>query len=292
MSNVLVDRMRQMIDLRYAEPLTLRALSTEIGRQPAYLGRLFRHEVGASVREYLTSVRLAHAAELIREGVKVEAVALNVGYRSKKNFYQQFKRQYGTTPVLCRTGPRNAAIGCSAIRQCCRVQQLPTLNMRVRASADGVAPKPANASVTGSDDAIIRTPTRAWQLAIQAQRAMLRRFNQLCVGLLLTDDRGRYVAANGAALAMTGYPADRLYELSPDKLFLAAPVRDTHCAWQFLLRRHSQTTRTPNATLRTMTGDEVAVHVVTVRNFLWGRREMSAMLDRVILPMNDPMSPA
>jgi AraC-like DNA-binding protein len=290
-SNVLVDRMRQMIDLRYAEPLTLRTLSTEIGRQPAYLGRLFRQKVGTSVREYLTSVRLAHAAELIREGVKVEAVALKVGYRSKKNFYQRFQRQYGTTPVLCRTGPRNAAIGCSAMRQCCPVQQLPTLNMGVPAPADGVAPKSADASVTGSVDAI-RTSTRAWQLAIQAQRAMLRRFNQLRVGLLLTDDRGRYVAANGAALAMTGYPADQLYELSPDKLFLAAPVRDTRCAWQFLLRRHSQTTRTPNATLRTMTGDEVAVHVVTVRNFLWGRREMSAMIDRVILPMNDPWSPA
>ena len=51
------------------------------------------------MREWLTSVRLAHASQLIREGTKVEAVSLLVGYRSKKNFYRRFKRRFGTTPV-------------------------------------------------------------------------------------------------------------------------------------------------------------------------------------------------
>jgi transcriptional regulator GlxA family with amidase domain len=35
--------------------------------------------------------------------VKVEAVSLLVGYRSKKNFYRQFKRRFGTTPFAHRT---------------------------------------------------------------------------------------------------------------------------------------------------------------------------------------------
>ena len=69
-------------------------------RQPSYLGRLFRQEVGTTVRNYLTLVRLEHAAALIHDGVKIEAVALTVGYRSKKNFYEQFKRHFGTTPML------------------------------------------------------------------------------------------------------------------------------------------------------------------------------------------------
>jgi AraC-like DNA-binding protein len=59
---------------------------------------MFRREVGVPMREWLTRVRLDHAAALIREGVKVEAVSLLVGYRSKKNFYRQFKRRFGTTP--------------------------------------------------------------------------------------------------------------------------------------------------------------------------------------------------
>jgi len=67
-------------------------------RQASYLGALFRRETGLSVRQFLTRVRLDRASTLIREGVKIEAAALLVGYRSKKNFYRQFKRRFAMTP--------------------------------------------------------------------------------------------------------------------------------------------------------------------------------------------------
>jgi two-component system response regulator YesN len=76
----------------------LHSLAKELHRQGAYLGAMFRREVGVPMRQWLTAVRLDHASVLIREGVKVEAVSLLVGYRSKKNFYRQFKRRFGTTP--------------------------------------------------------------------------------------------------------------------------------------------------------------------------------------------------
>jgi transcriptional regulator GlxA family with amidase domain len=39
---------------------------------------------------------------MIRAGVKIEAVALFVGYRSKKNFYRRFRRHFATTPLQFR----------------------------------------------------------------------------------------------------------------------------------------------------------------------------------------------
>ena len=109
MSNSLVQRMIAVIETEYADIVTLRRLSATMGRQPAYLGRLFRRETGFSVRAYLTRVRLEHAEALIHDGVKIEAVALSVGYRSKKNFYQQFRRRYGTTPLPFRRVQTRAA---------------------------------------------------------------------------------------------------------------------------------------------------------------------------------------
>lgn len=97
-AQVHVRQMLHRIEQNYAEPITLRSLSSELHRQSAYLGAMFRREVGVPMREWLTSVRLAHASQLIREGTKVEAVSLLVGYRSKKNFYRRFKRRFGTTP--------------------------------------------------------------------------------------------------------------------------------------------------------------------------------------------------
>jgi PAS domain S-box-containing protein len=281
-SNVLVDRMRHTIDVHYADALTLRMLSAELGRQPAYLGRLFRGQMSASVRDYLTGVRLTHAAELLRDGVKVEAVALNVGYRSKKNFYQQFRKHYGTTPLAYRDGPSRTRSTCSVTRRRCSVMQ------QVSTGADAPLPGPSGESLPRSGNgpgaeslsAIIRTSTRAWQRAMRAQGVLLKRFNQLRVALLITDDEGRYVAANGAAITMTGYSPHQLCGLSPDELFVTAPMRDTHCAWQLVLSSHSRRDQSPNATMRTKSGDSIAVYLVTLRNFLWGRREMGAILDR------------
>lgn len=92
-------RMIELIEQSYAEPVTLHFLAAALGRQASYLGAVFRQETGASMHEWLTRVRLDHAEALIREGVKIEAVALLVGYRSKKNFYRQFKSRFATTPL-------------------------------------------------------------------------------------------------------------------------------------------------------------------------------------------------
>src|SRR4029453_11725825 len=93
-----VRRMLDRIEQSYAEPITLHSLAAELHRQGACLGTMFRREVGVPMHCWLTEVRLGHAAALIRDGVKVEAVSLLVGYRSKKNFYRQFKRRFGMTP--------------------------------------------------------------------------------------------------------------------------------------------------------------------------------------------------
>jgi transcriptional regulator GlxA family with amidase domain len=100
--NVLVVRMLELIHSRFAEPVTLPVLGASLGRQSAYLGGLFHRELGVTVREYVTNLRLKHASELVRDGVKIDAVALLVGYRSKKNFYWRFKQFFGTTPGAYR----------------------------------------------------------------------------------------------------------------------------------------------------------------------------------------------
>jgi AraC-like DNA-binding protein/two-component sensor histidine kinase len=100
-----VRRILDRIEESYSEPITLRSLAAELHRQSAYLGGMFRRTVGMSVHQCLTAVRLDRASVLIREGIKVEAVSLLVGYRSKKNFYRQFKRRFGTTPCEHRNGP-------------------------------------------------------------------------------------------------------------------------------------------------------------------------------------------
>jgi AraC-like DNA-binding protein len=94
---------KRIIDQRYAEPLTLDMLAGVVGRSKRHLGTVFQQEFGLSVHDYLTRVRLNRAMALIQAGEKIEAVSLLVGYRSKKNFYRNFRAYFGVTPIACRT---------------------------------------------------------------------------------------------------------------------------------------------------------------------------------------------
>src|SRR6266850_738700 len=105
-----VQRMLEQIQRNYTQRLTLAALARTLGRQSAYLGRLFREEIGVTVHEYVTRARMANGAAQVRSGVKIEAVALDLGYRSKKNFYRQFKRRFGMTPDAYRHDQCEAAL--------------------------------------------------------------------------------------------------------------------------------------------------------------------------------------
>ena len=98
----IVQQAKSIIDERYAEPLTLDDLAAAVGRSKRHLGALFEKQVGIPIHQYLTRVRLRRALELIREGEKIEAVSLLVGYRSKANFYRHFKTQTGITPLAYR----------------------------------------------------------------------------------------------------------------------------------------------------------------------------------------------
>jgi AraC-like DNA-binding protein len=284
MTNDLVRQMLEQIETDYPHAITLRTMSAKIGRQPAYLGRLFHQQLGSSVRECLTRVRLEHASELIRDGVKIEAVGVSVGYRSKKNFYQRFKRHYGTTPARYRSGSgsekRSEPEGLSP-RGAARDELIvPPAAPEHQCLKNDEGTVSATEPVLGQMASIVRASNRAWRLAVRAQQILLQHFTRLRLGILLTNDADKYVGANRAALSVTGYSMNELSDLSPSDLFVSAPSVDTRCVWQLVLLWPYRSNQSSNAMVRTKAGESVDVHLVTLKNVLWGRREMSAILEK------------
>jgi AraC-like DNA-binding protein len=95
-------RAKRLIDERYGCRLTVDQLAAGARCSARQLAHVFRRELGTTVHEYLTRVRLHRALELIGRGEKIEVVSLLVGYRSKKNFYRHFKTHIGVTPLAYR----------------------------------------------------------------------------------------------------------------------------------------------------------------------------------------------
>lgn len=100
----LAQKMIDLIEARYAEPLKLEALAEVFHYNSAYLGKLFRSKTGEYFNTYLDRVRVRHAQDLLKEGLKVYQVAELVGYKYVDYFHAKFKKYTGVAPSQYKGG--------------------------------------------------------------------------------------------------------------------------------------------------------------------------------------------
>jgi AraC-like DNA-binding protein len=101
----IVGRALRMLHNHPAHPWTVAALAGRLGVSRAALARRFTELVGEPPMSYLTSWRLALAADLLREpDATITAVARQVGYSSGFALSAAFKRVRGVSPQVHRTG--------------------------------------------------------------------------------------------------------------------------------------------------------------------------------------------
>lgn len=99
MSNV-VDEIKSYIETHYFEDLSLNDLSQKFYINKSYLSALFKKRTGQTFIDFLTSVRMDKACELLagNNRYKVYEIARLVGYTDKKYFSKLFKKLNGINP--------------------------------------------------------------------------------------------------------------------------------------------------------------------------------------------------
>ena len=84
---------------RYAEPFSVGQMAGEVGMSVSAFHHRFKAATASSPVQYLKSVRLHKARDLIvNGGVGATQAALSVGYESASQFSREFKRFFGATP--------------------------------------------------------------------------------------------------------------------------------------------------------------------------------------------------
>ena len=87
----------------YNQEISLRKLSEAVGVNPYYLSHLFRKEMGISFLEYLTSVRMSIAKNLLKQTtMSMMEICLEVGYQDPSHFAKVFKKKEGIHPTEYR----------------------------------------------------------------------------------------------------------------------------------------------------------------------------------------------
>jgi AraC-like DNA-binding protein len=101
----LVGRALTLLHARPSHAWTLEELASEAGASRSALADRFGALVGCGPIQYLTQWRMQIAARRLADpGVKVSAVAYEVGYGSEAAFSRAFKKFVGRSPGQWRTG--------------------------------------------------------------------------------------------------------------------------------------------------------------------------------------------
>ncbi|ANE82886.1 AraC family transcriptional regulator [Mycobacterium adipatum] len=96
-------RAKDLVDARYAEPITVDDLAAAAGLSRAHFSRMFSRTFGESPRAYLQSRRLERAAALLRYTDRsVADICAMVGLTSVGSFTTAFARVYGNPPAAYR----------------------------------------------------------------------------------------------------------------------------------------------------------------------------------------------
>lgn len=91
----------------YQKDLSLQDVADALGISPQYLSKLFKEEKGQSFKEYLTSLKMQKARELIESTeFSLQEIAAYVGYNDYKHFSVIFKKHFGMTASAYRKNVR------------------------------------------------------------------------------------------------------------------------------------------------------------------------------------------
>lgn len=90
---------RELIEDRYDEPLSLAEIGAAAGLSVFHLERSFAAIAGVPIHRYLQHVRLCRARELLRRGIRPAKVWAVCGFSDQSHMTRLFRAHHGFTPA-------------------------------------------------------------------------------------------------------------------------------------------------------------------------------------------------
>lgn len=104
-SNTIISRAMEYIKNHYSKDISLDDVSREVNISPYYFSKLFKDETGENFIEYVTSIRIERAKELLVNSDKsMKEICVEIGYGDANYFSRTFKKNVGVTPTEYKEG--------------------------------------------------------------------------------------------------------------------------------------------------------------------------------------------
>lgn len=84
----------------YEEDLSLKSLAQHFRGNAAYIGQIFKRDIGRSFSDYLKEIRIEKAKELLKKGnSSAKEISAKVGFQNTTYFCAVFKKETGVSPA-------------------------------------------------------------------------------------------------------------------------------------------------------------------------------------------------
>lgn len=98
MEQGIVGQVQKYIRRHLKDDISLNDIAKYIDRNPTYISHVFRAATGETLFEYITRLRMERAMQLLRNStMKIQEIAIEVGYEEQSYFSQVFKKYTGQT---------------------------------------------------------------------------------------------------------------------------------------------------------------------------------------------------
>ncbi|NEN82313.1 response regulator [Paenibacillus elgii] len=95
----LIADVRQFVERRLAEDVSLTAIAEHVYMHPVYISKIYKRETGENISDYVHRLRMEKAVHLLlRTPDKIYEIAADVGYQRAHSFINVFKKHTGLTP--------------------------------------------------------------------------------------------------------------------------------------------------------------------------------------------------
>lgn len=100
-----IEAAKDFIKDNYSKNISLEDVSKNVDVSPYYFSRIFKGDTGVNFIDYLTSVRIEKAKELLSaSNYSMKEICVMVGYSDPNYFSRSFKKHVGVTPTEYKEG--------------------------------------------------------------------------------------------------------------------------------------------------------------------------------------------
>lgn len=99
--NAYVSRALEIISKNAQQNISVTSIAEQLSINPSYLSRLFKKDIGSSIKAYINEIRITIGSDLLTStDYSIQAISERVGFTSAQAFAKAFKEARGITPTL------------------------------------------------------------------------------------------------------------------------------------------------------------------------------------------------